>query len=172
MGSSFTYFLSMGRCSVTSRETGPIMCTSFPGRWTPPCWRSSLPPPLTCFLLLSHDALGHLSWFCPLLSHWALGKAEICLVLCSTAQQQLKHQCVISAVFISVLKHSTIWASAKKFSSVSAKTIMHSCCCQKQIFTEISSCQIICLIIYWKDVLCNGQTFSDNPKWRAHYVYR
>jgi len=41
----------------------------------------------------------------------------------STAEQQLKHQCVITTVFSTNPKHGSIWASAKKSNSIWAKDI-------------------------------------------------
>ena len=76
-------------------------------------------------------SLGQLSWFCPhtapcappvLLAGRAAGEAETSLTLCSAAQQQLKHWCIISTVFLLKPKHSIISDTTKKNSSIPADT--------------------------------------------------
>ena len=72
-------------------------------------------------------SLDPLSWLCPLPSRllvpsraWEAGKP---LTSTSTAQQQPKHRCVISIVFILSPKHSTRPAAVKEINSIPAKTM-------------------------------------------------
>ena len=58
----------------------------------------------------------------PSLAGRATQGAEMSLALCSTAQQQLKHQCVITTIFIKNPRHNIVWASMKKTDSIPATT--------------------------------------------------
>lgn len=98
--------------------------------------------------------LGWLSWCCPLgiLCHpyWQDSmrstEMETPLALCSTAQQQLKHQCIINTVVLPKPNYSIISDNIKKIISVSAETrtegdswghiiINHMWFCDSVIFT-------------------------------------
>ena len=74
--------------------------------------------------------LGHLPRFCPLpspcapqpLAGRAGREAEMSLALCSAAQQQLKHCCLINSVFLLQPKYSIIPDTAVQIISVPAET--------------------------------------------------
>jgi len=72
---------------------------------------------------------GQLSWFCPppcaalSLPHWQDSmrswETEMSLAFYCTAQQQLKHWCVINSVFLLKLKHSITSNTMKEKSTPS-----------------------------------------------------
>lgn len=57
----------------------------------------------------------------PLLAR-VVWEAEMPLALCSTAQQQISHWCVINIVFLLNLNHGIVPATVKKISSVKTRT--------------------------------------------------
>lgn len=75
-------------------------------------------------------ALSPCSSLCPLASHWEDGMvrgAEASLALCSSAQQQLKHQSAISTGFLLKPNPSIIPGTMKKKAALSQLVPGHPC---------------------------------------------
>jgi len=126
-----------GRCAAIRRRAGLHHASWLLGKTN-----ASTPdvPPSFIFPQLSiaeHDAvwcrmsLGQLSWWCSTPCQLLLHPQPACWwgeehkrpwLRASTAQQQLKHPCLINAVFHTDPKHSPILATVKKISSIPAKT--------------------------------------------------